>query len=390
MNHIGLESSLPSAPVQHAVVVRQQAWFRPCLDVEALAPFPVDQIHMVSVRPVNVFRARTLIGRGPIDRELPKEFLLWFENGEEDYPVFQCPSVGPRGAALKVSAKSRRLALAEDEALGLIEISLVREVPRSFRDEYERDVQAHTPDAPPPAVNRWLAEAKAWLERAIGCYALYQYPIIWEPLGVHPLVGFVDLATRSLQMVMPLETDNFIPFRLNAGSRVADGRLVDNGLVDLARLEGSDLHLPLVMLQRALWQRNVELRFLDAFLLLDYLASRVPLVDPSRPQPERLYQVIENFISTSHPEHQARVKALKHIIVQSSLRDRLAAYFDQHGMAVDGSSLRAMLKVRNELFHARSVDESSLGRVELEVRELAREAMRRELRLQGVTFGDAA
>jgi hypothetical protein len=387
--HAELESALPSGPVEHAIVVRQQAWFRPCLDVEALAPFPVEQIHVVSVQPTNIFRARTLIGRGPIDHELPKEFLLWFENGEENYPVFQVPSIGPRGAALKVSAKSRRLALAADEALGLVEISLVRPVPRSFREKYEQDVQAHTPDAPPPAVDRWLAEAKAWLERAIGCYALYQYPIVWEPLGVHALIGFVDLATRSLQMAMPLEADNFIPFRLNVGSRVADGRLVDDGLVDLARLDGSDLHLPLVMLQRALWQRNVELRFLDAFLLLDYLAGRVPLVDPSRPQRERLYQVIENFISTNHPEHQARVRALKHIIVQSSLHDRLTSYFDQHGIAIDAPALRAMLRVRNELVHARRVDESTLGQVELQVREWAREAMRRELELQGVTFGNA-
>ena len=195
------------------------------------------------------------------EHDLTPEFLFWFEHGEEDYPVFQSPSIGPSGAALKVTSKPRRVVASADEALGVIEISLVQPVHRVVPSAVqEAEPRGDTPDAPAATVRRWLSEAKAWFEQTVGLYALYQYPIVWEPLEVHPVVGFVDLEAQTFQMAA-IEPDDFIPFRLSVEGKVQDGHLVDGGLVDFSRLADCGLHFPLFLLQRALWQRNVQLRF---------------------------------------------------------------------------------------------------------------------------------
>jgi hypothetical protein len=243
------------------VIVKQQAWFRPLVNVEKLSPFPAASVDSTPLQPTGVYQARVLVGRGPFDRELTPEFLFWFEHGEVDYPTFQCPSIGPSGAGLRMTSRPRRILASEDEALGLIEISLIQPVPQSFRDEYEGGRESDPPDGPAGVVRGWLAESQMWLEQAVGLYALYQYPLVWEPLGVHTVAGFVDLAANAFQMSTRFEADNFIPFRLNVETKLANGRLEDDGLANLSRLQNRGLHFPLFLLQRALWQRNVQLRF---------------------------------------------------------------------------------------------------------------------------------
>jgi hypothetical protein len=375
------------ASTAFGVIVRQQAWFRPVIDLQNIGPFPIDQIDVVPLDPVGAFRARVLLGRGPVERDLTPEFFLWFEHGAQEYPVFQCPSIGPSGAALKLSNKPRRLVASGDEALVLIEISLIQPVHESFRAQYEADQQPHAQGGPAAIVRHWLSETRRWLEQAIGLYALYQYPVVWEPLGVHPLVGFVDIETQTFQVATQIEPDNFIPFRLDPSARLTDGHLADGGLTDFSRLGDRALHFPLFLLQRALWQRNVQLRFLETFLLLDYLMGQSKVEDPSRLQREELFAVIEDHVHQNHPKHVERVKALKHVVLQAPLRERLKLYLERLGVAHDEESLRRMLKVRNDLAHARPVSEDVLMQVELETRTLAREVMRRELAAQGIAFG---
>ena len=368
------------------VLVRQQAWFRPVLDLQKVGPFPSDKIDTVPLHPVGVFRARVLLGRGPLEREFTPEFGLWFEHGEQEYPIFQCPSIGPSGAGLKLSSKPRRLAVSADEGLALIETSLIQPVPESFREQYETEHEFQPQGGPAAVVGRWLLETRTWLEQAIGLYALYQYPLVWEPLAVHPVVGFVDIAAQTFKLATRIQPDNFIPFRLDPHTKLKDGHLADDGFVDFSRLGNRGLHFPLLLLQRALWQRNLQLRFLETFLLLDYLIGLSEIHDPSRAQREELYRLIEECVR-SRPEHQERVRALKHVVLQAPLRERLNLYLARLGVKVDDEVLRQILKIRNDLAHARPVDDDLLARVELDARALARDVMRRELAIQGITFG---
>jgi hypothetical protein len=374
------------APTSVGLVVRQQGWFRAQLDVEALPPFEAGKIDSLSIRPTGSFRARVLVGRGPVEHDLAPEFLLWFDHGELEYPVFQSPSVGPSGAGLHMSSRPRKVVASADEALCLIEVSVVQPVDPSFPQAFEQQSQTAEVTGAASVVRDLQAACLVWLEQTIGLYSLYQYPLVWEPLGLYPVVGFVDLANKTFRVATHMEPDNFIPFRLRVGDRLADGQLSDQVLVELARLRDTSLHLPLLLLQRSLWHRNVELRFLETFLIIDYLTGQFDAEDAGRAEREDLFSVFEAFVQEAHPKHNARVGALKHIILQAPLRQRLNAYLQSLGLAVGDDALGRMLKMRNDVAHARQVDGEALKQVELEVRHLTRDVVRKELAARGVTF----
>jgi hypothetical protein len=345
----------------------------------------VNLIDAVQLNPVGVFRARVLIGRGPVERELPSEFMLWFDHGESEYPSFQIPGVGTPGGAVMLSGKSRRLTADPEEALCLVEVSFIKPVTKSFADSYRQDSSKTSTEAM-AVVQGWLAEAKLFLEQAVGLYALYEYPIVWEPLGIHPFTAVVELVSHSIDVRTIIEGDVFIPFRLKVGSRLQMGHLVDGGLAGFGVLTGHRFHFPLLLLQRALWQRNVHLRFLETFLLLEHLVGQSAVKDPLRDERAAFYKIIEDIFAKNHPMHVGRVKALKHLALQAPLRERIQHYLTHLGVKHEAEQIRQILRFRNDLAHARQVDPQALAFVEVAARTLCRDALRLELAAQGVTF----
>jgi len=343
---------------------------------------------------MGILRARVLIGCGPLEHELQPEFCPWFGHGEDRYPVLQCPSIGPKGAGLYARTRPSRITASNDEAVCLIEVSLVQPVEPALADEYTKEQQCDLDEAgrrvlgPASAsVERILGETKKCLDQAIGLYAMYQYPIVWEPLDVCPFLAFANLQTQTLKQMTRLTADNFIPFRLNAKEKVRDGCLVDDALVDLYRLEAGDLHLPLVLLQRALWQKNVQVRFLESFWVIEHLAGRCKVTDDERQRCEELYGAIEELVRKECPQHQDRVRRLKTVIVQPPLKHRLAGYFAFLGIDDQGDLINRMLHLRNNLSHGGNIDPHELAMVELETRVLVRKVMQKELAARGVRFG---
>src|SRR5262245_60044616 len=132
-----------------AVVVRQQAWFRSFVDPKTVGPFEPAKASYVRVEPVGSYRARVLMGHGPVQYDLPPTPILWFGHGEQEYPVFQCPSIGPSGAAVYLSMKPRNVGAAQDDVLCLIEISAIHPVPTSFQQRYEEELKQHPTDLSP-------------------------------------------------------------------------------------------------------------------------------------------------------------------------------------------------------------------------------------------------
>jgi hypothetical protein len=375
---------VPSTSI--GLVIRQQAWFRAHVAPDGLPPFSSKNANALSPLPVGSFRARVLIGRGPVEHELTPEVLFWFEHGEQEYPTFQCPSIGPSGAGLKVSSRPRKILATEQDVLCLIEISVVQPVGPEFERQFEESSAGDASDTSGGTVKKWQEEALAWLERAIGLYALYQYPIVWEPLGVHPLVGFVNIAQKTFRASTRIEPDNFIPFRPNVATKVTGTELADHGLIDLSKLAGGVLHLPLVLLQRSLWHRNIELRFLETFLILDYLTGQREIEDSKKADREELFKVLDTFIRATHPQFIDRLNGLKHVVLQAPLRERLTAYLQRIGLNPSAESLHRMLRARNDLAHARQIDRTELMAIELEARHLVREALRRELAQRGIAY----
>lgn len=368
------------------LVIRQQGWFRAHAAADGLGEFSLENANALTIHPTGSFRARVLVGRGPFEHELTPEFLLWFEHGELEYPVFQSPSIGPSNAALKLSSRPRKIVATADEVISMIDISIVLPVSPTFSQALEPAAGVDADPATEATVRRLQTEAFAWLEQAIGLYALYQYPIVWEPLGVHPVVGFVDLENQTFRLTTRVEPDNFIPFQLNVARRVIEGELKDAGLVDLGKLAGADMELPLALLQRSLWQRNITLRFLETFLILDYLTGRHSIQDEGRKEREEMFDVLNAFIQDKHPAYHARLKALKHVILQAPLRQRLSGYLNSLGMQVEDAAVGRLLKTRNDVAHAHAVEHAEVVGAELEVRRLAREAIRLELASRGIQF----
>jgi hypothetical protein len=187
-----------------------------------------------------------------------------------------------------------------------------------------------------------------------------------------------------------LPADNHIPFRLRVNEKLREGHLVDGALTDLHRLEAGDLHLPLVLFQRALWQRNVEVRFLESFWIIDLLVSRFRTDDDSERHARiTMYEALERFVVGTCPEHHDRLRRLKGVLVQPSLRHRLSCYLSELGISADNESVAKMVKLRNDLSHGVDVDSQSLAMVEHETRLLVREVLRKELEARSVLFENA-
>jgi len=380
-----------------AVVVRQQAWFEAHVEVEGLPPFPGEQANSVSLRPIGVIRPRVLLGKGPLEHDLGLEVHPWFDHGQDAYPVLQCPSTGPRGAGLHATATPSRIVATEQQAVCLVEVSMVQPVREHLPAAYEAELQSQTDEqertVPKPAVKlieKFRAKAKRWLDQAVGLYALYQYPVVWKPLAECPLVAFVNVRDQKLRQMTPAPADNYIPFRLRVNDKIRDGQLADGALTGLHHLAAGDLHLPLVLLQRALWQRNVEVRFLESFWVIDLLVGRSKAVDDAEREARRaMYECIEQLVVGKCPEHHHRLRRLKGLLVQPSLKHRLASYLADLGVSRDSELIAEMVKLRNDLSHGVGVDAQVVAMMELETRSLVREIMRQELARKGVRFEEA-
>ena len=56
------------------------------------------------------------------------------------------------------------------------------------------------------------------------------------------------------------------------------------------------LHLSLLFLQRALWRRNVQRRFLETFWLLDYLTAQHVGIDPLKNTRKEFFDLLQKFV----------------------------------------------------------------------------------------------
>ena len=114
-------------------------------------------------------------------------------------------------------------------------------------------------------------------------------------------------------------------------------------------LSRAKLHLPVLLLQRSLRQASVPLRFMDSFLMLDYMTSQSGNTDLRQAERERLHGYLADFVSSEHPEHAERIKALKRIIQQAPLEERLSACLERLAIRVDDEILRDMLESETQL-----------------------------------------
>jgi hypothetical protein len=368
-----------------AVVVRHRAWFRPSVDLDGLPPLSTDLVNRLSVQLDGTVRAWVLIGAGPVDCELSPDLSFYFENGPQDYPVFGCPSEGPSSAVTKVDKRTRRVTVAANEALSVVVVSVAVPLALSRWTAYVEDRAGLGDDA--KAIGRLVAGAREALDQIVGLYALYQYAVVWEPLEIDQGVFFVDARAHTAVEWTTRPMDNMVPIRLRVGPKLEGGCLDDGALSQLSALSDKTLLWPLILFQRALWQRDVRLRFLDTFLMLDCLVGEASPIDSERERRESLYEFLEKATATSRQDDIARVRAMKGLLLQAPLAERLGAYLRELNVCCEFPVLRGLLRLRNDLAHGRPVDDEVLRTREFEARLLARAVLRGELARRGIDLG---
>jgi hypothetical protein len=185
--------------------------------------------------------------------------MLFFDHGEETYPVFEIPSEGPRGAALRGATLGEHITVDENGAAFVVNLTVAKTIALASWDaaannQLDSDLFF--------GIQATLLELKAVLDTIVGTYALYQYPLVWKRLHERHSYAFVDTETgATTRSFRSIQADNFIPFRLNASPHVADVGFVDPVHGVVASLVEAQLTEPLVFLKDSLWENDIRSRF---------------------------------------------------------------------------------------------------------------------------------
>lgn len=107
------------------------------------------------------------------------------------------------------------------------------------------------------------------LEILIGIYTIQHFALVWEPLSRTRQLIQIDSLTKQAQIQNHASLGSIIPYQFSLGAKEAIGIT----RVSLEALLRAKVHLPLVFLQRALWERQPHVLFLYYFLVLEYFSE---------------------------------------------------------------------------------------------------------------------
>lgn len=381
------------------LLVRHRRWFKPHVSVDELEPFPTDQVDTLTVTRPGTWDAKFIIGRGPAQIPLVDSIHLYFEHGEQEYPVFSIPSVGPSGAALMSRKRVRSIEAGEDEAILLMDAAALAAIPDAYgtdRDvtpSLDLFVDLSTPQG--QFALGTLDELEYTTAMLAGSYALYQYPLVWTPLETDRLVALLPLA-RDLEKfpngtlrvdAKYVETpDNWIPFELNPVAEISAGHLTDSVASNWSALSAASDRLrgALVGLEKAMYRRGVDSRFLQLFWILDHLSSESGEPDPSF---REAIEALERLVVDSHQELIEPWMRMKERSLQPSMKERIIAYTTELGVNIEEELVRQIVNTRNDLSHGRRPDPHELADIELKTRQLIWELLQAEMETAGIQLG---
>jgi hypothetical protein len=322
------------------------------------------------------------LGRGAVEVPLGATAALNFENGEETYPVFGIPSIGPSNAGLFGAKVEKHLALREDEVAFVVNVSVAHAA--EFSD-WQVAVENRMNASEAAGIAAMLRETQVVLDTVVGTYALFQYPLVWERMHERNTYAFVDTdvgaTTREFQAMEP---DNFIPFRLDAVSKVLERGFVDPVHPLVPSIVSAGLLEPFVFLQDSLWHEDIRARFLMQFWIVESLAERRASNAPIDNEASAFVKALENAVATSCPEYLARFKARKGDLVRRPLAAKVQACCLELRIEYDDKLFRRARRIRDVLSHGSGYEEAELREVERYIRVLSRVMLRRELEARGV------
>jgi hypothetical protein len=377
------------------LVLRQQAWFRPFVEVGDLPLFPTGDITRVRLQDLGKPYLRLIVGKGPVSHALPALFTAYFEHGEKDYPTFECPGIGPPGSALMASPDAKTVEASEEQALLLADVVVVYPVAPEWLDQFEHEeITAGEGGMPCFGANnrlvvQQLSALREILDVAIGAYALYQYPVVWRPIAHTYDVLVLDPSEKSYKNKTPFNLDNFVPCMLRLAPKLDGANLKDAVGRNLGALAGMGLHVPFLLLQETLWQDNINMRFIHEFWILEHLVSMHGRELKPDPAIEEFAHSLEAVVGQQFPSFLGHFKSRKGALIQPTLTQKLSAYAKDRGFEFDEKIFVRAKQLRNEISHGEKVDSDEITYVETFFRELVWRMVRTEMEARGVTLRES-
>jgi hypothetical protein len=254
------------------LVVRTQAWFSASVVLDTLVAFNTKALDEFPLPNPNTVNIRSWLGRGPCTHKIGASATLYFDHGEESYPIFTWPSVGPKGAGAYTTPVMRTLVADEHTAIFCVEAAASIPVAPELFDKAPETLDESTK----LLVTSALTGTRNIVNSLVGAYALYQYPLIWEYMDERHQWMMLDVMVKAARGTFEQrQMDNWVPFKLNAHTKIdSDGMLHDGITKNVAALTKEEFRQPLVFLKDSMWHTDMRTRFLLQFWILEYFAEK--------------------------------------------------------------------------------------------------------------------
>ena len=368
------------------LVTRSQVWFSASVATETLGPFNAQTLEKFPMPTPNGINLRTWIGKGPCDCDIGASATVYFDHGEESYPIFTWPSFSPKGSTVYATPRMRKLIADEHSAIFVLEVATSIPV---APDLFEK-----VPELVSESENRFIMNCLTANRTAahvlIGLYSLYQYPLVWSYMDERNQYVLVDAATMQVKPTFePKQVDNWFPFRLDVCGKIGeDGLLRDSISQHFAEfsslLAKEEFRQPFIMLKDSMCHTDIRTRFLMQFWIVEYFSHKYT----EQLQPDRDIQIfvqdLEKVVNEKFSSMAEHFRSRKGELTRLTLLQKIKSCFQSMRIQYNEVLVRKAKAVRDSLSHASDVGEHELREMELYIRELVRHMIRRDLELQGI------
>ena len=369
-------------PTLVALVVRSQAWFTASVVLDTLGPFNTHLFDEFLVPTPNTVNIRSWIGKGPCTHNIGGSASLYFDHGEEVYPTFTWPSVGPKGAGVHSTPVMRTLVANETTAIFCLEAAASIPVdPELINKEFK-----HLDESTRELVTQNLNTTKNIVNSLVGAYALYQYPLVWEYMDERHQWLIIDVESKvSKGAFETRQMDNWLPFKLKAHTKISTSGMLQDGVTkNITELTRDEFRQPLVFLKDSMWHADIRTRFLLQFWILEYFAEKYSEGVAENKDIKAFVESLEQMVEEKFPPFVDHFKARKGELTRLTLTQKVQACFRTMRIRYDDGLFKRIKAVRDSLSHAGEFKEDELREMELYLREVVRHVIRQDLELNGI------
>jgi hypothetical protein len=367
------------------VLIRHQSWFHPYVQIDKLPPFPVDELTRFSLCSFDQCLPKVLLGKGPFEAVTPDTVELFFEHGQDEYPVFRSLMQGPRGAALKMNSVAGKVEVKEGQAAFLLELSTAAEV---LDEHVPKFIDAFTSQGSDDEFVELLnplrqISQRLWdnLESLVGAYALYQPSLVWQRMHESQFMAFIhEGKQKGISARHPIH----IPVLLDPSSRMQGGKVQDGVAQNISAIAQAGLHVPFGFLAESMASRDPVVRFLNYFWILEHLSVKRAGKLAKGAKVRQDYAAIEKVVESRRKKLLATFQSWESLVVKKDVINAISDYHHAIGIPWEEDLCRQSLRIRNKLSHGRPFDTEMLLQLEPRLGHLVRVCLRKELESRGI------